>query len=349
MSHLERALALVRVPSVSRHEAELADLIEHRLCAAPHLKVDRIGDNVIARTSGSLARRVIIAGHIDTVPGDASLAHIDGERLVGVGACDMKGSVSVMLERAVNDLPRSVEVTWIFYAREEIARSESGLSEIAAAQPELLAADVALLAEPTGGVVEAGCQGSMRVDVTITGVRAHTARPYVGRNAIHRLARVIDIVDRYQPRVVRIDNVEYTEQMQVVSVSGGVATNVVPDEASCTINHRFAPDRTAADAFYAMVELLSGVVEKGDRVALTDYAPSAAPSLNHDLIARLVSATGEPARAKAGWTDVATFAERGVPAANFGAGDPLLAHRSDEYVTSQELASFDEVLTQFVA
>lgn len=349
MTHLERALELVRINSVSRNETEVANLIENRLRQVRHLRVDRIGDNVIARTDGRSPTRVIVAGHIDTVPGDPALARVDGDRLIGLGACDMKGSASVMLHQAGFDPPRSVEVTWIFYAREEISRAESGLREIADAQPDLLAADAALLAEPTGGVVEAGCQGTLRLDVMVRGRRAHSARPYAGRNAIHRMARVIERVASYEPRVAAIDGISYTEQMQVVAVSGGVATNVVPDEARCTINHRFAPDRDHDEATSSVRALLGDVLESEDEFVETDWAPAAPPALTHDLIARLVDATGTPARAKMGWTDVATFTERGVPAANFGAGDPLLAHRSDEFVTAAELASFDDALARFLA
>jgi succinyl-diaminopimelate desuccinylase len=349
VTHLERALDLVRINSVSRHETELADLIERRLRRASHLQITRIGDNIVARTSGSARTRVIVAGHIDTVPGDPSLARIEGDRLVGLGACDMKGSASVMLHEALVCTARSVEVTWIFYAREEITRTESGLLEIAAAHPDLLDADAALLAEPTGGAVEAGCQGTLRIEVTTRGVRAHSARPYAGRNAIHRMGRVIERVASYVPRVATIDDIAFTEQLQVVAVSGGVATNVVPDESRCTLNHRFAPDRNWERAAQSVRDLLSETVEDGDEFEVADWAPAALPSLGHDVIARLVAATGVPARAKMGWTDVATFAERGVPAANFGAGDPLLAHRSDEFVTAAQLTEFDDALARFLA
>lgn len=349
MNHLERALALVRVPSVSRHETELADLIEATLRPVAHLSVDRIGDNVVARTTGTSPRRVIVAGHIDTVPGDASEARIEGDRLWGVGACDMKGSVSVMLDQATRPVTGPVEVTWIFYAKEEISRSESGLLEIARARADLLEADVALLAEPTGGSVEAGCQGTLRIEVMVRGARAHTARPFTGRNAIHRIADVVTRLASYTPRVAAIDGIDYTEQLQVVAIAGGIATNVVPDAATCTLNHRFAPDRTVEEAFAGVSALIAPAIEDADTVVLTDSAPAAPPSLAHDLIARLVDATGSPARAKLGWTDVATFAERGIPAVNYGAGDPLLAHRSDEFVTTAELASFDAGLARFLA
>jgi succinyl-diaminopimelate desuccinylase len=333
---------------VSGNEAALADLVESRLRTAEHLHVDRVGDNVVARTEFGCLRRVIVAGHLDTVPGEASEATIAGDRLIGLGACDMKGSLSVMLSQAQVATERALDVTWIFYSCEEVTRSRSGLLELARERPEFLAADVALLAEPTGGRVEAGCQGSMRVGVVLGGRRAHTARPFAGRNAIHRLGALVDAIAHYEPRIVTIDEMEYVEQLQVVSISGGVAANVVPDEARATLNHRVAPDRDLEQAASALRALCGPFLEEGDTWEVEDWGPPARPSLDNDLIKELVAATGKPAKGKMGWTDVAFFAERGVPATNFGAGDPLLAHRSDEFVTAGELASFDAALRQFL-
>ena len=344
MSRLDDALALVSIASVSRDEAAIADHVDRQLRQNPSLDVERIGDNVIARTTGHHATRLLVAGHLDTVPGDASRAEIVDGTLRGVGACDMKGSLAVMLELATQPRARSVEVTWVFYAREEIARSESGLLEIAELRPDLLDADAAVLAEPTGGVVEAGCQGTLRIDIELSGVRAHTARPFVGRNAIHRLGEVIERVAAYEPRTASVDGVTYVEQLQVVAVEGGVAPNVVPDRAGCVLNHRVAPDRTRDQAVASIAVLLEGLVEPDDRFEVLDWAPAAPPALSNERLSSLVKATGAPAKGKVGWTDVATFVERGIPATNYGAGDPLLAHRSDEFVTSDQLDEFARVL-----
>ena len=343
MSRLDDVLALVLIDSVSRNEASLARHVAEVLRANPALDVERIGDNVVARTTGHHATRLLVAGHLDTVPGDAGAARIVGQELRGLGACDMKGSLAVMLELALDAAPRSVEVTWVFYAREEIARSESGLSEVAELRPDLLDADAAVLAEPTGGRVEAGCQGTLRVSVEVTGVRAHTARPFAGRNAIHRLGEVINRVASYQPRTATVGGIEFVEQLQVVAVEGGVAPNVVPDRAGCTLNHRFAPDRTMQEAFAWLVSFL-GELEEGDLVILVDGAPAAVPELGNVRLRSLVDLSGVSPKGKVGWTDVATFAELGTPATNFGAGDPLLAHRSDEFVTLEQLDEFARVL-----
>jgi succinyl-diaminopimelate desuccinylase len=326
----------------------LANHVEQVLRANPSLEVERVGDNVVARTTGHHATRVIVAGHLDTVPGDASAAVVDGNELRGLGACDMKGSLAVMLALALEDQPRSVEVTWIFYAREEISRAESGLLELIELRPDLVSGDVAILGEPTGGVVEAGCQGTLRVRVDMLGRRAHTARPFTGRNAIHRVAEVITRVALYEPRAVTLDGVEYCEQLQVVAVEGGVAPNVVPDAASVTINHRVAPDRSRDEAVSWLRGFLADFLEDGDELTVVDSAPSAAPNLSNARLAALVGLTGESARGKAGWTDVATFQELDIPATNFGAGDPLLAHRSDEKVTLEELEIYERVLGEWL-
>jgi succinyl-diaminopimelate desuccinylase len=349
VSRLDDALALVEIDSVSHNEAALASHIEAELRTNPSLEVERIGDNVVARTTGLHATRLLVAGHLDTVPGDPTSATIKDEELRGLGACDMKGSLAVMLEIAKDPTPRSLEVSWVFYAREEITRSESGLLELAELRPDLLAADVAILAEPTGGVVEAGCQGSLRVNIELYGRRAHTARPFAGRNALHRLGFLLYRVASYEPRTVAIDGVAFTEQLQAVAVGGGMAANVVPDLANCTLNHRVPPDRSRDEAFQWLREFLGDCLEDEDLIEIVDWAPAAVPSLDNDHLRALVSLTNEEARGKMGWTDVATFVAMGIPATNYGAGDPLLAHRSDEFVTEGELDEFARVLKAWLA
>lgn len=333
---------------MSGRESAIADYVVARLSTNPRLDVERVGDNVVARTTGSHATRLILAGHLDTVPGEPGLAHIEGDVLTGLGACDMKGSLSVMVDLASVDAPHRTELTWVFYAREEVARSESGLRELIELRPDLLIGDAAVLGEPTGGIVEVGCQGTLRAAVTMVGVRAHTARPFMGINAVHRLGAVINRVAEYVPRVAAIGGVEFTEQMQVVMVDGGVAGNVVPDVARCVINYRFAPDRSHADAEAALRSFLAPVIGAEDTVEVQDWAPAAAPGLEVAWLEGLASLSGSAARAKVGWTDVATFNELGVPAVNFGAGDPLLAHHPDERVTESELNEFARTLAAWI-
>ena len=344
MTSLEEVMELVAIDSVSGNEDRLAALVYQRLLLNENLDVERIGDNVVARTRGHHSARVLVAGHLDTVPGDVARAAIVGDTLHGLGACDMKGSLAGMLTLALDNTPLATEVTWVFYAREEVSRPESGLLEIAELRPDLLVADVAVLAEPTGGRVEAGCQGTLRVKITLQGRRAHTARPFTGRNAIHRLGDLLSFVASYEPREVALDGVTYVEQLQAVSVEGGIAANVVPDAASCLLNHRVAPDRSRDQAVEWLKGFLGDLLEESDHLEVADWSPSARPELSNVHLARLVELSGQSPRAKVGWTDVSTFHERGIPATNFGAGDPLLAHRSDEFVTSHEVETFVTIL-----
>jgi succinyl-diaminopimelate desuccinylase len=345
---LDRTARYVGIPSVSRNERAIADEVEGALRTIPSLEVIRIGDNVVARTDGGLSRRIAVAGHLDTVPGLQGV-EVRGDAVHGLGACDMKGSVAVMVDLATSGEPFACELTWIFYAREEIGREDSGLLEVAGFDPSFLVADVALVCEPTSCVVEAGCQGSVQLRLILRGARAHTARPWRGRNAIHRLAGPLAAIANYAPRSVDLDGVTYVEQRQVVGVTGGVAGNVVPDEAILTINQRVAPDRTCESAVDELRTLLEGFLDEGDAFEVMDMAPPGPPHLTHPVLARLIELSGAPPRAKLGYTDVATFAERGVPAANFGAGDPELAHHAGEFVSNEDLVRCRRVLAELLA
>ena len=343
------AAELVATPSVSRDEARLADMVEARLRGSAHLEVERIGDSVVARSRLGRGSRVLLAGHLDTVPpSEAKVsALVQGDTLRGLGAVDMKGGLAVMLALADALDGATLDATFVFYACEEIERGANALAALARDRPELLAADVAVLGEPTGGVVEAGCQGTMRADITLAGRRAHTARPFAGVNAVHRLTSVLGVLDGYRSREVDIDGCRYAEQLQAVRVAGGVANNVVPDHATVTVNYRFAPDRSPADAETELRRMFGAALDpdKGDSLVVVDEAAGAPPGLRHPLLAQLVAASASPPRAKVGWTDVATLAALGIPATNFGPGDPLLAHTPDEVVTRAELEHVHRVLS----
>ncbi len=330
--------ALVDIASVSFEEQAIVDILEADLQARSHLSVERIGNNLVARTELGRERRLVLAGHTDTVPPNGNeKARIEGDTLYGLGSTDMKGGVATILELARSVTEPAVDVTYVFYACEEVGAKHNGLREIEAARPELLEGDVALLGEPTLGAVEAGCQGTLRVRVTTGGTRAHTARPWMGRNAIHRLAGLLAIVDEYDARRPVVEGCEYREALQVVDISGGVAGNVVPDEATVLINHRFAPDRTGEEAFAHVRDTVEPALDHDDSVELTDLSPPARPGLNDPLLRALIERNGLEVRAKLGWTDVAFFAGRGVPASNFGPGDPTIAHTADERVERQWL------------
>jgi succinyl-diaminopimelate desuccinylase len=344
------ATALVGIPSVSHHEQAVADAVEAALGLCPWLEVDRVGDNVVARTQLGRECRVLLAGHLDTVPpaGGNDEPRIEGTTLYGLGAADMKGGLAVFLHLAGILSEPAVDITWCFYVAEEVAQEFNGLRQLWESRPDLLVADAAILGEPTGGLVEAGCQGTLRVRIRLAGERAHTARPHTGRNAVHRLAPVLTAVAAFDVRRPVIDGCEFAEQLQVVSVEGGVAGNVVPDEAVVVVNHRFAPDRTAEQAESAVRELLAPYLEPGDHWELLTASEGAPPSLDHPVLAALVSATGVPPVAKVGWTDVASFWAHGVPAANFGPADPLLSHTPGEHVDEAELRATAGVLASLL-
>jgi succinyl-diaminopimelate desuccinylase len=345
--------SLIDIPSVSRAEAPLVAFIEAELSSVPGLELTRVGDNLVARTRLDRPLRLVLAGHTDTVaPNGNETARIDGDRLSGLGACDMKGGLAVMVDLARTVTDPAVDVTHVFYAREEIAAAESGLLELQAARPDLLVGDAALLGEPTSAIIEAGCQGTMRIRITLAGQRAHTARPWMGRNAVHRLAPLLAAVAACPERQPVLQGCRYHEVLQAVQVGGGVAGNVVPDHVEVLLNHRFAPDCSSTEAEARVRAVVGPWLEDGDTFDVIDLAVGAAPSLDHPLIATLVDRNQLGVQAKLGWTDVARFAELGVPAANFGPGDPTLAHTTDEFVTRGELdavfASLDDLLRRGV-
>jgi len=300
----------------------------------PWLEVERVGENVAARTALGRPQRLVLAGHTDTVPVNGNdRARIEGDVLHGLGSCDMKSGVAVLAELARTVSAPAVDVTYIFYECEEVEARFNGINRLFAERPDLVAADAAVLAEPTGARIEAGCQGTLRVEVRVDGERAHTARAWLGRNAIHRLGEVLARVSAYEPRRVVMDGCEFREGLQAVRVEGGVAGNVVPDRAVVWLNHRFAPDRTPDEA----VAHVRSVVGDVDDFEVVDLAAPAPPALGHPLLAALVMRTGQAPRAKLGWTDVSRFAAHGIPATNFGPGDPNVAHTAAEHVTRADL------------
>jgi succinyl-diaminopimelate desuccinylase len=338
--------ALVRVPSVHPGEGPLTDALEARLGRLGALDVTRVGNTVIARSAWGRDRRVLLGGHIDTVPPAGNEEPTPaGDALGGVGTADMKGSVAVMLslaEHVTAELP--VDVTFCLYDGEEVAEVHNGLRRVFAERRDLVACDLAILMEPTGGWVEAGCQGTIHVRAVVRGARAHTARPWMGVNAVHRAVPILDRLAGHAAEVVEVDGLEYREALQVVALEAGVRPNVVPDECVITVNRRFAPTRSVAQAVAEVRALLDGA----DEVEVVNESPAAPPNLADPLVAGLVDALGVGVRPKLGWTDVARFAAHGIPAVNFGAGDPELAHTPNEQVTRAELESVHAGLARFL-
>ncbi|MGZ4501829.1 MAG: succinyl-diaminopimelate desuccinylase [Nocardioidaceae bacterium] len=331
---------LVNLESVSGNEKEIADAVEGALRALGHLEVSRHGNNVVARTSLGRAERVVIAGHLDTVPLNDNLpARRDEKLLHGLGACDMKGGCAVALRIAATVPEPNRDLTFVFYECEEVEAERNGLGHLARDVPELLEADFAILMEPSDGVVEAGCQGTMRVDVTTHGERAHSARSWTGSNAIHAAAEVLARLQAYEPRRPVIDGLEYHEGLNAVFVSGGVAGNVLPDRCVVSVNYRFGPDRSEAEALAHMREVFDGF-----DLEVTDTSPGALPGLTVPAAAAFLEAVGGTANPKFGWTDVSRFSALGVPAVNFGPGDPHLAHKQEEFVPLEQIRSVEAQL-----
>ncbi|WP_203138098.1 succinyl-diaminopimelate desuccinylase [Microbacterium sp. JZ31] len=332
--------AICDIPSVSDQEKVLADEIEAAIASLAHLDVHRDGDTIVARTHLGRAQRVVIAGHIDTVPINDNVPtrdiEIDGEPFIwGRGTVDMKAGVAVQLKLAAELTDPAVDITWLWYDHEEVAAELSGLTRLAVNRPELFAGDFAILGEPTAGVVEGGCNGTLRAVVRTHGVRSHSARAWIGENAIHRAAPILSRLADYRPETIAVDGLDYREGLNAVKITGGVAGNVIPDLCEVEVNFRFAPSRSADEAVAHVREVFEGF-----EVEITDLSGGARPGLDAPLAQEFVRAVGGTPKPKYGWTDVARFSALGVPAVNYGPGDPLLAHHDEERVA---VAQIEEV------
>ncbi len=324
---------LVNVQSVSGTEEPLADQLEAALSAYPHLKVFRHGNTVVARTDLGRDERIVVAGHIDTVPLNDNLPARRADGLIhGLGACDMKGGLAVGLRLAATLPEPNRDVTYVFYDCEEVEAERNGLFKLTRSNPELLEGVFAIVMEPSNAVVEAGCQGTMRVEITTRGERAHSARSWMGSNAIHAAGDILARLAAYEPRRVPIDGLEYREGLNAVGIHGGVAGNVVPDLCTVEINYRFAPSRSEAEAEAHLREVFDGF-----DLVVTDSAPGGLPGLERPAAAAFLQVVGGEPKPKFGWTDVARFTLLGVPAVNYGPGDPLYAHKQDEFVPEVEI------------
>ncbi len=334
------------IESVSGNERALADAVETWIRETPHLDFFRDGDAFVARTNLGRAHRVLVAGHLDTVPVNNNLpTHLsdDGSELWGRGTVDMKGGVAVMV-RLMRDLVEPVhDITWVFYDHEEVAADLNGLARLARIRPELLAADFAILGEPTNAIIEGGCNGTMRVRITTRGVRAHSARAWMGVNAIHGAADVLNRLNAYEPETVTVDGLDYREGINAVSIHGGIAGNVIPDECVIEINFRFAPSRSEADALAYLSRMFDGY-----ELVVTDSSAGARPGADSPLAQSFIASVGGEIAPKYGWTDVARFTALGIPAVNYGPGNPSLAHADNEHVPLADLHACERGLRSWL-
>ncbi|MBF4560560.1 succinyl-diaminopimelate desuccinylase [Microbacterium sp. VKM Ac-2870] len=348
-SSVDLTRVICDIPSVSGDEKTLADAIFAAISPLPHLDVYRDGDTIVARTQRERSQRVAIAGHLDTVPINANLPtrdiEVDGAPyLWGRGTVDMKAGTAVQLKLAAELTDPRVDITWLWYDNEEVDSERNGLTRLARTRPDLFAADFAILGEPSNGQVEGGCNGTMRAVVRTHGVRAHAARAWMGENAIHRAAPVLARLAEYRPREIAVDGLVYREGLNAVRISGGVAGNVIPDLCEVEVNFRFAPSRSIADAEAHMRRVFEGF-----EVDIVDAAAGARPGLDAPIAREFLAAVGAEARPKYGWTDVARFAALGVPAVNYGPGDPLLAHHDEERVSYAQIEDVERSLRAWLS
>jgi succinyl-diaminopimelate desuccinylase len=344
VSSVELTQALCDIESVSGNETAIADAVQTALADSGHLEIFRDGDAIVARTNLGRDRRVLIAGHLDTVPVNENLpTERRGDILWGRGTVDMKAGVAVQLKLAAELTNPIVDITWIWYDHEEVSESLNGLGRLSRVRPDLLEGDFAILGEPTNSIIEGGCNGNLRVEVRAFGKRAHAARAWAGHNAIHDLAPVLATLANYSPREVEVDGLVYKEGVNAVGITGGVAGNVIPDEAMVHINYRFAPNRTAAEAIEHLRELFAGF-----DLTVVDQAEGARPGLDAPLAQEFVKAVGGVPLPKYGWTDVARFAALGIPAVNYGPGDPMLAHADEEAVPVEQILACEQGLRSWL-
>lgn len=337
--------AIVDLESVSGAEGPLADAVEAALAGRPHLVVERDGDAVVARTQLGRPTRVVVAGHLDTVPVAGNLpSRVEGDRVYGRGTCDMKGGVAVALAVAAQLTAPRHDVTWVFYDHEEVEAARNGLGRVARNHPDWLAGDFAVLMEPTAARIEGGCQGTLRFTVTTRGTAAHSARAWLGHNAIHAAADVLARLVGYSPRTVEVEGLTFREGLNAVAISGGIAGNVIPDACTTTVNFRFAPDRDEADAKRHCRDVFAGY-----DLEFTDYADAARPGLDRPAAREFLAAVGGTPTAKFGWTDVARFSALGIPAVNFGPADPAKAHTDDEFCPIADLFTCRDALLRWLS
>jgi len=348
-SSVDLTRAICDIPSVSGDEAALADAIEAAVSPLRHLEVIRHGNTIVARTTLGRPQRVVIAGHIDTVPINDNLptrnVEIDGEPyLWGRGTVDMKAGTAVQLKLAAELAEPAVDVTWMWYDNEEVEASKNGLGLLAAVRPDLFEADFAILGEPSDGEVEGGCNGTLRAIVRTAGVRAHSARAWIGENAIHRAAPILSRLAEYRAREVAVEGLVYRESLSAVRITGGVAGNVIPDACEVEVNYRFAPSKSAAEAEAHVRDVLAGF-----DIEITDAAEGARPGLDAAIAQEFVAAVGAEPRPKYGWTDVARFSALGIPAVNYGPGDPHLAHHDEERVPLAQIDAVERGLREWLS
>jgi succinyl-diaminopimelate desuccinylase len=341
-----RTLELVDLPSESRDEARAAAHVLDVLRAGGVPARDAGDTCVVAELPGPAeGPLVVLAGHLDTVPAQGNRpGRRDAEAVHGLGAADMKAALAVMVELALALRDPSCRVALCFFGREELGIADSALTPLLAREPVLRDADLAVVMEPTANALHAGCLGNVNATWTFHGTAGHSARPWLADNAIHRAGAGIARLARVEPEPVAFGGLTFTEVASVTRVAGGIADNVVPDTASCHVNYRYAPGRSAQDAEARLAELCA---DGSASLEILSNAPSGAVA-GGPLVDRLIAVGGLEVAPKQAWTPVAEFALAGVDAVNFGPGDPAFAHRRDEQVAVEALLRSARTLERFL-
>jgi succinyl-diaminopimelate desuccinylase len=339
---------LCDIESVSGNEKKIADAIETALRGFDHLEIIRDENAIVAKTNLGRSKRVLIAGHLDTVPVadnlPSRLMSFEREQVIFArGAVDMKAGVAVMLKLAAEITNPVFDITWIFYDQEEIEASKNGLGRLVRNHPDLIVGDFAVLCEPTAATVEGGCNGTMRVELRFAGKKAHSARPWMGSNAIHKMTGALNVLNDYVPEEIEVDGLVFKESLNAVLVSGGIASNVIPDAATLTLNYRFAPSKSVDEARNFLQALFPET-----ELIVVDSASGATPGLNSPEAEAFIKAVDCSVNPKYGWTDVARFSELGIPAVNYGPGDPNKAHADDENLPVSQIYACEQGLRNWL-
>ncbi|CAA9545528.1 MAG: N-succinyl-L,L-diaminopimelate desuccinylase [uncultured Thermoleophilia bacterium] len=336
-------LTLVATPTPTGHEEPLTEAVLAR-CRALEVPHERLGNAVVARTGGD-GEPVALVGHLDTVPNwDGGGAALEGERVVGRGASDMKGGVAVMLRLLDRFARRGRPVVHVFYDREEGPHLENGIHRVLEESRLLGRPGLAVVLEPTAGTIHAGAVGTLNAEVVFRGAAAHAARPWEGRNAVTAGGPALLRFGARERRAVEVDGLTYYDVVTVTTAVGGAARNVVPDRFALGVNVRYAPGRSAAEA-RAEVAALAGPEAE---IAWLDDAAAALPALDAPAVAAFLRRTGLEVRPKQAWTDVATLSAAGIPAVNYGPGDPAQAHQRGEWVSVPAMERCEDVLAEFL-
>jgi succinyl-diaminopimelate desuccinylase len=342
----ETLLWLCSTPSPTGEERALCDAVEKRL--AGRVPIERVGDSLVCavrRETGG--PRVALAGHLDVVRTEHDGApRVEGDKLYGPGAADMKSGLAAMLELVESGFTAqtAVDLTLVFYAREEGPFADNELGPVLERIPELGKVDLAVCLEPSDNKLQLGATGSIHAEVTFVGRTSHSARPWQGENAIHKAGPFLTDLTGRAPRESIIDGFSYRTVTSVTLAEGGRGRNIIPDRFKLNVNHRFAPDTSLDQAKRDVEELVAGRAE----VRFTDLSPAAPPFAEHPLVRALRESGIVGVEPKQAWTDVARFAALGVPAVNFGPGEQGQAHQKNEWTSLAKLEAGYAILTRFL-